>query len=105
MIATMIYTDSVLACLYASLIKPEYSSIALTSTGLISGFSAIILTVFLDPQIAILTDKVIKGEEKRDNINKVVGILTVSRFAGTILAQLFLIPFAEYIAWLSKFFA
>ncbi|MED0708716.1 lipid II flippase Amj family protein [Aneurinibacillus aneurinilyticus] len=105
MLAAMIYADSVLACLYASLLKPEYSSIALTSTGLINGFSTIILTVFLDPQIAILTDKVMKGTEKKDSINKMVGVLTLSRFVGTVLAQLFLVPFAYYITWLSQLFA
>ncbi|MFT9847777.1 lipid II flippase Amj family protein [Aneurinibacillus sp. REN35] len=104
-LATMIYTSSILSCLYASLLAPQYSSIALMSSGLVNGFAAILLTIFVDPQVAILTDRVMRGEERQLNINKVIGVLIFSRFIGTLLAQLLFIPAAYYIAWISRFFA
>jgi hypothetical protein len=103
--ATMIYTVGVLATLYASLLNPEHSSIALMSSGLINGMATIILVVFVDPQVALLTEQVMKGARGNAALNKTVSVLVLARFLGTIGAQFLLIPAAYYIAWFSQFFA
>lgn len=102
-LAIAIYTVGVLAAQYASLLT-EYSTTALMSSGLINGFATIILVLFVDPQIAILTDRVMKGTENQTKMTKIVVFLVFSRLIGTLLAQLIFIYAAYYIVWMTKFF-
>lgn len=102
-LAIAIYTVGVLAAQYASLLT-EYSTTALMSSGLINWFATIILVLFVDPQIAILTDRVMKGTENQTKMTKIVVFLVFSRLIGTLLAQLIFIYAAYYIVWMTKFF-
>ncbi|MFC0214142.1 lipid II flippase Amj family protein [Paenibacillus chartarius] len=94
---TAIYTIGVLAALLASTFVHESSTAASQSSGLINGVATILLTLFIDPQIGLLTDKVMKGEKQISALNKVFGLLMISRLLGTILAQFLLIPAAHWI--------
>jgi hypothetical protein len=101
-LVTAIYTIGVLAALLASTFSVDYSTAASQSSGLINGLATILLTILIDPQIGLLTDKVLKGEKEQATLNKVFGLLMMSRFLGTILAQLLLIPAAYWISWMVK---
>lgn len=103
-IVTSIYTVSVLSVLYASLLVPEYEATVLMSSGLINGFATIIFTILVDPQIALLTDKALQGKTEADSIQKIFVWLMISRFVGTLLAQLMLMPAAYWVAWLGPLF-
>lgn len=103
-LVTAIYTVSVLAVLYASLLVPEYEATVLMSSGLINGFATIIFTILVDPQIALLTDRALQGKAEAETIQKVFIWLMISRFIGTLLAQLLLLPAAYWVAWLGPFF-
>jgi hypothetical protein len=99
-LVTAIYTVGVLAALLASTFAGDYSTAASQSSGLINGVATILLTILIDPQIGLLTDKVLKGEKEQAALNKVFGLLMMSRFLGTILAQFVLIPAAHWIHWM-----
>lgn len=103
-IGTAIYTVSVLACLYATLLQPDHKMTLGMSTGLINGFATILLTIFVDPQVALLTDKVLQGKTEPEAIKKIYVWLMISRFLGTLLAQLLFIPAAYWVTWLSPLF-
>ncbi|WP_409341321.1 lipid II flippase Amj family protein [Paenibacillus sp. MBLB4367] len=98
-LATAIYTVGVLSALYASYLIPEASTTASQASGLINGIATVLLTVLVDPRIALLTDKTTRGEADIASINKMFGLLMLSRFAGTLLAQLLLVPGALWIKW------
>lgn len=103
MVVTGVYTACVLATLYATLLNPQYATTSNQLTGLINGIATILLTVLLDPQIAVLTERSLQQENGVETMNKTFGWLMISRFFGTLLAQVFLIPFANIIAWTSSF--
>jgi hypothetical protein len=103
-IVTAIYTVSVLSTLYASLIAPDFKATILMSSGLINGFATIILTILVDPQVALLTDRAINGQTEPEFIWEMYMWLMVSRFLGTLLAQLVFIPAAYWVAWIGPWF-
>lgn len=96
---TAIYTIGVLAALLASTLTTEDAMTAAQSSGLINGIATILLTILIDPQVGILTDKVLRGERKPAALQKMFVFLMMSRLAGTLLAQVLLVPAAYWIKW------
>jgi len=103
MIITAIYTIGVLSALYAALIAPERATTAIMASGLINGIATILLIIFIDPKISILADDVINQKGSYLNLKGVSLMMVTSRLLGTIIAQVFFIPGAGYIAWFTKF--
>lgn len=103
-LGTAIYTASILSVLYASLLAPSYKATVLMSSGLINGFATIFMTILVDPQVALLTDKALQGQASHEAIRQMYLWLMISRFFGTILAQFLLIPAAYWVAWLAPLF-
>ncbi|OMF22702.1 hypothetical protein BK133_25710 [Paenibacillus sp. FSL H8-0548] len=101
-VVTAIYTIGVLAALLASTLTIENQTAALQSSGLINGIATILLTILIDPQIGLVTDKVLRGEKEVAALNKVFGLLMISRLIGTLLAQLLLVPAAYWITWMAS---
>ncbi|WP_139993362.1 lipid II flippase Amj family protein [Paenibacillus paridis] len=101
-VVTAIYTIGVLAALLASTLTLENQTTALQSSGLINGVATILLTILIDPQIGLVTDKVLRGEKEVAALNKIFGLLMVSRLIGTLLAQLLLVPAAYWITWMAS---
>lgn len=95
-VVTAIYTVGVLSSLYAAHLIPALSTTASQSSGIINGIATIILTIFIDPQLGLITDKATHDPRTRDQLGKIYMLLMVSRFFGTMLAQLLLIP-ASYV--------
>lgn len=100
MLVTAIYTVGVLSSLYAAYLWPAFRLTASTSSGLINGLATILLTLLIDPRIALLSDKALRGEAGIASVNRVFGLMMVSRMAGTLLAQLLLVPCAYWIGWI-----
>lgn len=100
MFATAIYTAGVLSALYASFLNPAYATNASTASGLVNGFATILLTVLLDPRIALLTEQALQKENGAETMGKMYGWLMISRFLGTLLAQLLFMPEAHWILWI-----
>ncbi|WP_420874336.1 lipid II flippase Amj family protein [Paenibacillus dendritiformis] len=97
-VVTAIYTVGVLASLYAAYLVPEFSTTASQSSGLINGMATILLTIFIDPQLGLITDKALQHPEERGRLGRIYAVLMFSRFFGTLLAQLLLVPAAYWIA-------
>ncbi|PGU79291.1 lipid II flippase Amj family protein [Bacillus cereus] len=100
MFATAIYTAGVLSALYASFLNPDYATNASTASGLVNGFATILLTVLLDPRIALLTEHALQSESGAESMSKMYGWLMISRLLGTLLAQLLFVPGAYWILWI-----
>lgn len=98
-VVTAIYTVGVLAALNASFLMPQYSTTATLSSGLVNGIATILMTLLVDPQIALLTDRAMNGKESMSSLTKMYGLLMFSRFCGTWLAQLLLVPCTLIIQW------
>jgi hypothetical protein len=98
---TGIYTVGVLAALYASFLFPDMAAFTSQSSGLINGVATILLTVFIDPHLAMLTDKAQRDPKAQAGLGQVLGAFMLSRLAGTLLAQLLFLPAAYWIGWVA----
>ncbi|MNC13738.1 hypothetical protein D3C75_614920 [compost metagenome] len=98
---TGIYTVGVLAALYASFLFPGMAAFTSQSSGLINGVATILLTLFIDPHLAMLTDKAQRDLKAQQGLGRVFGAFMVSRLAGTLLAQLLFVPAAYWIGWVA----
>lgn len=97
---TAFYTVGVLSSLYAAHLSPQFSTTASQASGLINGLATILLTIFIDPQLGIITHKATEHLEYRDQLGKIYVLLMGARFLGTLLGQVFFVPAAYFISWL-----
>lgn len=81
--------SATLATIVGALLIPTFQRIYGTAT--------ILMFVFIDPQMSVMTDDVIEGRTSEPHFRRAVVWLVGSRLAGTLLAQLILIPAAMLI--------
>lgn len=94
-----IYTVGVLAANYAALLVPEQSRLAAAaSSGIINGLASILLTFFIDPKSAIITDQTLRGKRPYGDVKALVILLIATKLIGTLLGQVFFLPAAQVIA-------
>ncbi|MDY0409837.1 lipid II flippase Amj family protein [Virgibacillus soli] len=103
MIITAIYTIGVLSALYAALLAPARASTAIMASGLINGIATILLVIFVDPKVSVVADDVVNKRGSYQTLKNISLMMVTSRLLGTLLAQLFFIPGAKYIAWFTQF--
>jgi len=101
-LASAILAVGVLSSLYAGFINPELRTTSSTLSSIVNGLATILMFMFIDPHLSGLTDDVIEGKYSETHFRTVVRLMVVSRFLGTLLAQLLLIPFAKFIALVAK---
>ncbi len=90
------------AALYAALLNPDSRLTISTLVPIITGVAAIILVTCIDPFLSLLTDDCLEGKVSQGFFHKCVVLMVASRFAGTLLAQLLLIPAAHVIVTISR---
>ncbi|MFD1178031.1 lipid II flippase Amj family protein [Paenibacillus puldeungensis] len=98
-LVTAFYSVGVLASLYAAHLSPELSTTASQASGIINGMATILLTVFIDPQLGVITERALHHEESKQQLGKIYMLLMVSRFFGTLLAQTMIAPAAFLIGF------
>lgn len=98
-VVTGIYTIGILAANYAALLVPEESRLAaVASSGMINGIASILLTFFIDPKSAIITDQSLQGKRPYGDVKALVIMLISTKLIGTLLGQIFFLPAAQIIA-------
>ncbi len=101
-----IYAVGVLSSLLAGAFVPELRSTAIQLSGIVNGIATILLTVFVDPQSAHITDAAVHGKRNKEDVVAMVSFLLLGRLVATlILAQLLLVPAAGYIKFVTEFLA
>jgi len=103
-VVTAFYSIGVLSSLYAMYLFPEYGATASQASGFINGIATILLTVFIDPQMGLITDKALNDDRRKDQLGKIYVLMMTTRFMGTMLAQLVLVPSALLIGGIIQFF-
>lgn len=99
--AQAILVTGVLASIYAGYLNPEYRVTASQLSALINGFATILLFLFIDPHLSILTDDAVDGQMSEGAFRRSVIWISASRLVGTALAQLLFLPAAVAIAWVA----
>jgi len=101
-VAVALWTVGVFAALYAGYLKPELRVTASTLSSIVNGVATILMFVFIDPHMSVMTDDVMEGRVSEPSFRRAVVWLVGSRFAGTLLAQLLLIPAATLIVYVAE---
>lgn len=105
-IVTAVYTIGVLCALYAGAIVPEFRATAIQLSGLINGIATILLTLFVDPALARITDQTLRHNRPDTDIKAAILWLLLGRLVGIfILAQLLFMPFSQYLARVTQWLA
>ncbi len=92
--AQALLTVGVVASLYAGFLYPDYRVTAAQLSAVVNGFATILLFVLIDPQLSVMTDDVIAGAVSEPVFRRTIVLLSLSRIAGTVLAQLLFLPAA-----------
>lgn len=98
MVATALITVGVFSSLYAGYLKPELRVTANNLSPVVNALSTILLFVFIDPYLSLLTDDVVAGKATAKYFRKCVVLFGASRLVGTVIAQLLLAPAARVIS-------
>lgn len=99
--AVAILTIGVLSAVYASYLNPDYRTTASNLSAFINGFATILMFVFIDPHLSVMTDDVTLGKCSESTFRKYIVYMTIARLIGTVAAQLIFIPGAKLLAWVA----
>lgn len=102
LLATALLTVGVFSSLYAGYLNPELRVTANSLSPVVNGLSTILLFVYIDPFLSLLTDDVVAGKATESYFRNCVVLFVISRLAGTVLAQAMLVPAAKIIVNVAK---
>jgi hypothetical protein len=100
-VAVAIITVGVISSLYAGYLNPDLRTTSSTLSSVINGFATILMFVFIDPFLSVMTDDVVLGKCKESLFRQYIVYMVLARIVGTLIAQLIFIPSAKIIAYLS----
>jgi hypothetical protein len=101
-VAVSLWTVGVFASLYAGYLNPRLRVTSSTLSSIVNGTATILLFVIIDPQLSVMTDDVVEGRLSEPGFRRAIVWLVGSRFAGTLLAQVLLIPAASLIVFVAE---
>jgi hypothetical protein len=87
-----IWTNGVLAALYAGALLPDFRSTASLLSGIVNGVASVLSNFIIDPATAVLTDQALQGQRDEWDMIKLTYIMMGTRLLGTILAQVLFVP-------------
>ena len=95
-------TVGVFASLYAGCLRPDLRVTANNLSAVVNGISTVLLFIFIDPYLSLLTDDAVSQRSTEAEFRRVIVLFGVSRLAGTMFAQVALIPGAKVIAFVAR---
>ncbi len=102
-VATAIITTGVLSAMYAAYFNPNFRTTASNLSAFINGISTIVMVVFIDPYLSVMTDDVLLGKCSLSTFKKELFFTLLARLLGTMLAQVIFIPSAMLLAQLASY--
>jgi hypothetical protein len=101
-VAMAIWTVGVFSALYAGYLRPELRLTSSQLSSVVNGVATILMFGFVDPYLSVLTDDVAGGRLDEPYYRRSIVWLTGSRLAGTVLAQVLLVPAAVWITYVAR---
>jgi len=90
------------SALYAALQNPGLRLTVSTLVPIITGIATVLLVTCIDPFFSLLTDDCLEGKTSEVFFRRCVVFMVASRFAGTVLAQLLLVPASKIILFVAS---
>lgn len=101
-VAVALWTVGVFASLYAGVLSPDLRVTSSSLSSVINGAATIMMFVFIDPHMSVMTDDVVDGKISEPQFRRAIVWLVGSRLLGTLLGQALLVPSALLIAALAR---
>ena len=101
-LAQALITVGVVASLYAGYLNPEFRVTASQLSAVINGFATILLFALIDPQLSVMTDDAVEGRVSEALFRRTIVWISLSRLAGTVLAQVLFLPSAYLVALIAN---
>ncbi|WP_407310367.1 lipid II flippase Amj family protein [Desulfosporosinus sp. SB140] len=102
LITVALITVGSLAPIYAGILEPGLRATCITLSSIVNGIATILMTIFIDPQLSIMTDDVIDGKRTEEEFRVCVIGLVGSKTMGTFASLLLLLPFSYLIVFIAK---
>lgn len=103
-VAQALLTVGVVASLYAGYLYPDYRVTAAQLSAVVNGAATLMLFILIDPQLSVMTDDVVAGKVSEPVFRRTIVWLSLSRIAGTLLAQALFLPAAWLVVSAAKAF-
>ena len=97
-IASAISSTGSLASLYTGCLNPGLRSTCSVLSPVINGFATIMMYVFIDPYLSMMTDDVIRGECSESDFNRCIVFIVSGLIVGPLLSEIILVPAAKLIS-------
>jgi hypothetical protein len=101
-VAVALWTVGVFAALYAGYLNPQLRVTSNSLSAIVNGVATILMFVMIDPQMSVMTDDVVEGRLDEPSFRRAIVWLVGSRLAGTVLAQVLLLPAASFIVFVAE---
>lgn len=101
-IAVALLTVGSVAPIYAGKLAPDLRATCITLSSIINGTATILMSIFIDPHLSIMTDEVIDGKCSEEDFRSCVVAMVGSRSIGTFAASLLLIPASYFIVFTAR---
>jgi len=101
-VAVALWTIGVFAALYAGYLNPALRVTSSSLSSVVNGIATIMMFVFIDPHMSVMTDDVVDGRTSQSQFRRAVVWLVGTRLAGTLLGQALLVPAALTIVSVAK---
>jgi hypothetical protein len=101
-VAVALWTVGVFSALYAGYLNPQLRVTSSMLSSVVNGAATILMFVVIDPQLSVMTDDVSEGRVSESSFRQTIVWLVGSRFAGTLLAQVLLVPAASLIVFVAE---
>lgn len=102
LLVTGIHTIGILSSYYGALYLPEARLSIAGFSGSINSIASIVLIFLIEPRVSMICDSVYKGKENYEELKLLVMILVMSKFLGTIIAQILFIPGSKWVVLVYK---
>lgn len=101
-IAVSLITVGSLAPIYAGKIAPDLRATCITLSPAINGVATVLMSIFIDPQLSIMTDEVMEGKCTEEEFRSCVVAMVGSKSLGTFASFLLLVPSSYLIVFIAK---
>jgi hypothetical protein len=102
LITVALLTVGVLAPIYAGTIAPDLRATCITLSAVINGVATILMSIFIDPQLSIMTDDVVEGKCTEEDFRTCVIAMVGSKTLGTFASLLLIIPSSYLIVVIAR---
>ncbi len=105
MLVNSIFTVGGFSALYAGALFPDFRSTAMILSGIVNGAAVVIGALVVEPKVSLLTDEAMRGNRGEAEVKQLTLYMVITRFLGTLLAQVLFLPVSYLIKYIAQLLA